>query len=387
MTPRPMFSGAGTLRTLQLGMGWFPQTAGGCNRVYFNLMNRLPDAGVLTDGIVAGNDPLDCEAVKVAAFARNDAPLPFRLLKARNAIRARDTSRYDLACSHFALYTLPMLDALRSVPLVVHFHGPWAAEGVVQGDRQIIQRAKLWVERQVYSQAVHFIVLSTAFARLLAETYGVAEHRISIVPGGVECARFETDLSKADARHQLGFPQDRPVVFVVRRLAPRMGLHDLITAVARVRTRIPDVMLLLAGKGPMRERLEQQIQALGIGDNVRLLGFLPDEDLPLAYRAADLSVVPTAALEGFGLVAAEALAAGVPPLVTPVGGLPEVVRALSADLVLPSTGAAALADGIISALVGQMRLPTSTECREFARRYDWSEIAVQTAAIYRKACH
>jgi glycosyltransferase involved in cell wall biosynthesis len=372
------------LRTLQLGMGWFPQKAGGCNRVYFNLVQHLPAAGVLADGIVAGNAPLGSHAVTVAAFAPNEAPLPFRLLKARNFIRTHGTSKYDLACSHFALYTLPMLDSLGDTPIVVHFHGPWAAEGAVHGDREVVRQAKLWVERRVYGRAGHFIVLSQAFARVLTDSYGIPPERISIVPGGVDCDRFASRLSKAQACQQLRLPEDRPIVFAVRRLAPRMGLQDLISAAARVRARVPDVLVLIAGRGPIAEQLQKQIADLGLQDHVRLLGFLPDEDLPTAYRAADLSVVPTVALEGFGLVAAEALAAGVPVLVTPIGGLPEVVSDLSADLVLPASGTDALADGITAALLGKLKLPDRARCQDFARRYDWSCIATQTAAIYRK---
>jgi glycogen synthase len=373
-----------TLRSLQLGMGWFPQKAGGCNRVYFNLLQHLPSAGVLADGIVAGNDPLGAHSASVAAFAPNDSPLPFRLLKARNFIRARGTSRYDLACSHFALYTLPMLDSLSETPMVVHFHGPWAAEGSVQGDHEVVRKAKLWVERRVYARADHFIVLSQAFARVLTESYGISPERISVVPGGVDCDRFASKLSKAKACQQLRLPEDRPIVFTVRRLAPRMGLQDLISAAARVRAHVPDVLVLIAGGGPIAAQLQEQIAALGLQDHVRLLGFLPDEDLPTAYRAAALSVVPTVALEGFGLIAAEALAAGVPVLVTPVGGLPEVVSDLSADLVLPATGTDALAEGITAALLGRLKLPEPTHCQDFARRYDWGCIATQTAAIYRK---
>lgn len=60
----------------------------------------------------------------------------------------------------------------------------------------------------------------------------------------------------------------------------------------------------------------------GLSDNVELLGFVPDDLLPHIYRAADLSIVPTQALEGFGLIALEALAAGTPVIVSPVGGPP-----------------------------------------------------------------
>jgi glycosyltransferase involved in cell wall biosynthesis len=98
----------------------------------------------------------------------------------------------------------------------------------------------------------------------------------------------------------------------------------------------PEVLLLIAGKGPLHDALSARIEDLGLQRHVRLLGYVPDADLALAYRAADLSVVPTVALEGFGLITVESLAAGTPVLVTPVGGLPETVQALAPNLILPA---------------------------------------------------
>ena len=68
---------------------------------------------------------------------------------------------------------------------------------------------------------------------------------------------------------------------------------------------------------------------------MRLLGFVAEEDLPWLYRACDISIVPSVALEGFGLPTIESLAAGTPVLVTPIGGLPETVSELD-----PGSGAA-----------------------------------------------
>jgi len=65
-------------------------------------------------------------------------------------------------------------------------------------------------------------------------------------------------------------------------------------------------------------------------------------------------------------------------------GLPEVVRDLSADLILPAAGPEALATGISAALRGRLNLPSRAQCQDFASRYDWSCIAARTAAIYRK---
>jgi glycosyltransferase involved in cell wall biosynthesis len=110
---------------------------------------------------------------------------------------------------------------------------------------------------------------------------------------------------------------------------------------------------------------------------------VPEEDLALAYRAATLTVVPTVALEGFGLVAAESLAAGTPVLATPVGGLPEVLQDLAPELVLPATGASALAEGVSAALTGATRLPDGQRCADFARaRYDWPNVARRVREVY-----
>jgi glycosyltransferase involved in cell wall biosynthesis len=137
----------------------------------------------------------------------------------------------------------------------------------------------------------------------------------------------------------------------------------------------------------MREELEERIDAADIATNVRLLGFVPDADLPTAYRAADLSIVPTIALEGFGLVAVESLAAGTPPLVTPIGGLPDIVRPLSDQLILEDASVGAVVDGIDAALRGSLSLPSDEECVDYARsRFAWSTIAQQTRAVYAEVC-
>ena len=175
----------------------------------------------------------------------------------------------------------------------------------------------------------------------------------------------------------------RPVLLSVRRLAHRMGLEALVDAVGLLRAEVPDVLLLVAGRGPLAEALEGRVAAAGLSEHVRLLGFVPDDDLPLAYRAATASVVPTRALEGFGLITVESLAAGTPVFVTPVGGLPEAVSPLSPTLVFPSGEAGAMAAHLAAALSGRLLVPSDAACRAYARdRFDWSTVAHRTRAVY-----
>jgi len=124
---------------------------------------------------------------------------------------------------------------------------------------------------------------------------------------------------------------------------------------------------------------------LELAGHVRFLGFVDDGDLPYLYRAADINVVPTIALEGFGLVAAESLAAGVPAMVTKVGGLPEVVAGLSPDLMFASPEATDLAEGLIAALLGRLRLPDAAACAAYARTNFSSQLmADRIAGVYRE---
>ncbi len=376
-----------TLRCLQIGLKWFESGAGGLDRFFSGLVAELPGAGVSVGGIVTGPD--DAEARSggmVRGIGCAGANLPRRLLAGRRLIgQEAATGRYDLVASHFAMLTATALDRLRPLPLVVHFHGPWAAESAVEGQHGVAVRAKRTLERLVYGRARLVITLSDAFADLAHDTLGVPRDRLRVVPGSADIARFDIGLDRAAARARLGLPADRRILVAVRRLANRMGLDDLVSAMKPVAAAHPDALLLIGGKGRNEAALRAQVASLGLGEHVRFLGFVADDDLPVLYRAADLNLVPTVSLEGFGLTTVEALAAGTPSMVTPVGGLPETMRPLSPDLVFRSTGDAAIARGLDDALAGRIVLPDAETCRVAARRYEGGRIAREVAAVYREA--
>lgn len=369
-------------------MHWFPERQGGLDRVYYELSRALPQAGIRVCGLVSGSE---CAATQtqgiIRAFAPPNASLPARWGGMRRAFaKMVREQRPDIVVSHFALYTLPLLGRLHRLPFVIHFHGPWAEEGAVEGNAALRHACKRWIENRVYRRSAHAIVLSKAFAEILAARYHYPRNRIHVIPGGIDASRFAVAASRQEARSRLNWPADRPAILAVRRLVPRMGLENLIAAIPSVRQEFPDIAVMIAGRGMLQAQLTQQIEALGLADNISLIGFVPDDDLPYAYRAADLSVVPSVALEGFGLAAAESLAAGTPCLVSPVGGLPEVVSALSADLVLRSPAAPDISVAICTALSGRNALPDEASCRAYAaEHFDWKVIAARVAAIYRLA--
>ena len=378
-----------TLHTLQLGLEWFAEVTGGLNRVYGHLLQELAVQDVESYGLVAGSPAVEQLSGGLAhAFAAPDAPLLARLRSLRAAALPwlRSHRGDGVIVSHFALHALPLIDQLRRHPFVVHFQGPWGEESRLEGEPRSTVLQKQFIERQVYRRADAAIVLSTAFADILATRFGVRRERIHVVPGGVEAARYDHSRSRAECRAELGWPTDRPIVLCVRRLVRRVGVDTLIEAAVDVRRRVPEALILIAGTGPIRAELEARVVALGLGDTVRFLGFLPDAMLPLAYRAADLTVVPTIALEGFGLITVESLASGTPCVVTPVDGLCEIVAPLAPQLIAASSRAGDIADALAGCLLGERPLPTARDCADYARvNYDWPVVASRVRTVYEQA--
>ncbi|MEI6428002.1 MAG: glycosyltransferase family 4 protein [Pseudanabaena sp. ELA607] len=376
------------MKALLMGTNWFPEQAGGLARVFYDSVQSLPAVGVEVKGLVNGAMDL-CHTTNgvIHSFGAANQPLWRRWWQGRRlAQQVYREFRADVVASHFALYGFPLLGALGDVPLVTHFHGPWALESQAEGAGRVSVWLKKQLEMLVYRQSTEFIVLSAAFAKILQQNYGVPLERINIVPGGVNEADFAVTVAPAEARQQLGWEQDRFVVLTVRRLVQRMGLENLIMAMDQVRRVHPEILLLIAGKGAIQGQLQQRVQELGLEHWVQFLGFVPAHLLATAYRGANCSIVPTVALEGFGLTVIESLAVGTPVLGTPVGGIPEILAPLSQDLLLSGYTPAALAQGLIEAYRGERQLPTMTDCQEYVRQnYALQHQAKGIKAVYTKA--
>jgi glycosyltransferase involved in cell wall biosynthesis len=379
---------------LLVGLGWFPTTPGGLNRYGYELMQQLAAIGDEIDLCGVGLPTTSShQAIALTNLADPQTPLPQRLWSVRHHFRQHrgqslaagksPLSHLGAINLHFSLYSLPVLpDLPPGVPVTFTFHGPWALESQQEGAKPWNVAFKRWIEGRVYRRCDRFIVLSHAFGELLHQEYRIPWEQIYIIPGGVDLERFQLDLTRQQARAQLGFPADRPILFTPRRLVQRMGIDILLQALVEVKYQVPEVLLAIAGKGALRPVLEQQARTLGLEDNVQFLGYVPDELLPVAYQAADLTVVPSQSLEGFGLILLESLACGTPVLSTPVGGMPEVLRPFQPTLVTDTPNSAALATRIVELLTGAIPLPERAACREYTvRNYDWKIIAPKVREI------
>ncbi|MDF5711482.1 MAG: glycosyltransferase family 4 protein [Nostoc sp. S4] len=371
---------------LTLGLGWFPKNPGGLERYIYELTHKLAANQDQIELCGVGLPEADLNSpIKLTNLASIDTNICQRLWSIRRNFQKTRTNKPDAINLHFALYSFPLLDILpKGVPVTFNFHGPWAFESkqeVVNKNLSLTIKHRL-IEQTTYNRCDRFIVLSKAFGNILHQKYQVPWNKINVIPGGVDINSFQPNLSPPEACRQLGWPNNRRILFTSRRLVHRTGVDKLLQAIAIIKPKIPDIWLAIAGRGHIQAALQQQATELGLEDNVKFLGFLPDEQLPIAYQAAELTVVPSQSFEGFGLVIIESLACGTPVLCTPVGGMPEILAEFSPDLITTSTEASAIAQKLEQVLLKNISIPSREACRQYATtHYDWNEIAQQVRNV------
>ncbi|MBN2438708.1 MAG: glycosyltransferase family 4 protein [Deltaproteobacteria bacterium] len=235
------------------------------------------------------------------------------------------------------------------------------------------------IEKRAFAAADQIIALSEFTRNKLMAVYGIAENRILIIPGGVDIRRFHPMSGRKTVRNNLGLPVDRFILLTVRNLVPRMGLENLIEAMRAITRAIPDICLVIGGVGPLKASLIRQRDDLKLQDHIFFTGFIPEADLPDYYRSADVFVLPTVELEGFGLVTVEALASGTPVLGTPVGGTREILGRLDKNYLFRDSSPAALAELITETSRRFMENherweAASMQCRQFVEQhYTWEK--------------
>jgi len=281
------------------------------------------------------------------------------------------------------------------------FHAPWSVEWLdmyrfarrdgLSAVQRLSSRAVAFylkrLERFAVRRADAVVTLSDYVRGKAQQLHGLPNARFRLIPGGVDCDTFKPAPDRAKVRAALPVPvsPDALLLLTVRRLVPRMGLENLIQAVATVSVKLPHLRLIIVGVGELERELKSLVSRLGLADRVIFAGKVPEADLPRFYQAADLFVLPTRELEGFGMVTPEALASGTPVLGTPVGGTVEILSRLNPDLLFADTSAEAMAAKLLDfATSGKLTPQLRQACRDYAvARYSWDAVVDQYEALCR----
>jgi glycosyltransferase involved in cell wall biosynthesis len=372
------------MKVLQIGASWLSYQFSGLERYYAELVTRLPSLGTEITGLVYElKDSPIVEGLNLVSFGTQEKNVIRQYWDQRRLVKSHLTRDIDIVVSHCTPSVFPSLQQLGRKPLICHFHGPRYLERTVEGAHPLSVRLSKYIEKKVYARTDHAITLSHYMKRVLVETYSFAEEKVSVVSGGVNVDQFKQTISRQEARRHLGLPGDRPLILAVRRLERRMGLHNLIEGIQQVARNYPEILLLIVGKGALRQQLDEQIRSMNLSRQIRTLGAVNEQELPVLYRAADFTIVPTSAYEGFGLVLLESLASGTPVLGTPVAAIPEVLGPLNESLLLEGSTPADIADGISEVLSGKRKLPEIAECEAYAvQHFAWPLVVANVNSVY-----
>jgi glycosyltransferase involved in cell wall biosynthesis len=356
--------------------------AGGAARVAWETAKRLAAMGhrpiVLTKGVPTKKDFETSEGIDIYRYRGN----PFKLRAMARAITARH-GRIDVMALHQPYTGGLALAAFKGVPAVYHFHSPWAEEYTIRcGDlgigalrRFIGAGLRKFLERRTLRSCGVVLNASRFMGEKLKSAHSLDSR---LVPLGVDLDRFQPAQDPAALREKLGLPAGAFMVFTVRNLASRMGLENLVEAAAAVVKERPDAFFVIGGSGYLRAKLEAMIKDLGLSGSVRLAGYIPEEDLAAYYQCADLFILPTRLLEGFGLVTLEALSCGTPVLATPVAANPEILQRLDPGMLLNDISPEGIAAGILGFIPRYEgnRAEIRAACRRFVEEnYSWVKYA------------
>ena len=313
--------------------------------------------------VVTGNYPgARNETIEGIRHLRIGARKPYwwsRLTYARAANAMLRSASYDAALFDFSGYTPLFLPRGRPTGVIVHHltsptaHMRWGrmlSRGLAALERTMIRRAsRISATSDASRDAARAIAPGTP---------------LEMVSAGVPSGLFQIVRRPQDFLLYFG----RLDVF-------HKGIDTLLEAIAKMAKRRPQIELRIAGRGSSIERIAALTAGLGITRNVRILGAVSDAERDELFATAALQLMPSR-FEGFGLAAAEAMAAGVPLIAADVGSLPEVVDPPRGGVLVPAADADALAAAAEKLLDDSAaREALSHSARESARRFDWNRVA------------
>ncbi len=238
------------------------------------------------------------------------------------------------------------------------------------------------VERRMVRGADRVITCSHYMRRHVADVFGIPAKKVTAIANGIDPSDLQpvADLPRLRARYAR--PDER-LILLVGRLVYEKGFHLALDALPGLIERLGNVRFLIAGSGTAEAELKEQAQRLGLMEHGSFVGWTGDDELHSLYRIADLCLVPSI-YEPFGLVALEAMASGCPCIVADTGGLREVVpgggRVGLRFRPKDSKALGRMAEQLLTDDALRDRLVA--EAREHVLRFDWADVARQTAAVY-----
>jgi len=215
--------------------------------------------------------------------------------------------------------------------------------------------------------------------------FGLPFDKINVIANGINLTNFNGIDRDYEYRRQFAADNEK-IILYIGRLVFEKGVQHLISSMSKILEAYQDVKLVIAGKGGMFDELRAQTEYMGISDKVYFTGYLNGKDVQRMYKCADVAVFPST-YEPFGIVALEAMLAGVPTVVSDIGGLNEIVDHGVTGMKSYAGNSNSIADSILSLLYDQqLNAKVSKNAKAKVKElYSWNKIAQDTHFTYQKA--
>ncbi|MES2530846.1 MAG: MSMEG_0565 family glycosyltransferase [Pseudomonadota bacterium] len=289
---------------------------------------------------------------------------------------------------------------------VLHTHDPIGgnalanlqARGLIDGFVRTVHHLEVFDDLQLmrwqsrgFRAARQVFCVSGLWKDILARRHGVDAHEVR---NGLQQGRFSPVRASADAAlaERLGVRTGAPVVLALGGVEERKNTLRLLQAFVLLRATWPDAQLVIAGGASLLDHAQygRDFAALaqasdlpiGRGQAIVLTGALPDDDIPALYRLADVVAMPSLN-EGFGLVTLEALASGVPVVVSRIAPFTEYLEDGDCHWADP-TRSASIAEALLAALADRSPSRIAASAARLGERFNWAASAARHIQLYRE---
>lgn len=386
------------MKILMLTWEYPPRIVGGIARVVHDLSKRLIKDGhdVTVVTYRDGDTPYyeDDKGVKVYRvdnymirpnnFIDWILQLNFNMVAKASEIIAKE-GNFDVIHAHDWLVanSAKTLKHAYGIPVVSTIHA--TESGRNSGVHDETQRYINDTEWMLTYESTEVIVNSNYMKGHIQGLFGLPFDKINVIPNGINLNNFTGIERDYEFRRQYAADNEK-IILYMGRLVYEKGIQHLISAMPKILNGYHDAKLLIAGKGGMIDDLRAQVEHMGIGNKVYFTGYLNAKQVQKMYKCADVAVFPST-YEPFGIVALEAMLAGVPTVVSDTGGLNEIIEHGVTGMKSYTGNANSIADSILTLLYDQQlcSIVSKNAKAKVKQEYNWNKIAQDTHFTYQKA--
>lgn len=368
------------MKIVQTPVRFYPFTGGVENYVYYSAREIVKSGHHVS--VICANEPhtkkeeiIDGIRVKrLSYFGKiantNITPyLPFALLN----------EDFDIIHTHvptpWSADWSNIISRFKKKPLVITYHNDIIGEGFISYIANFYNSTAL---KLLLNNADRIIITQPNY--LHSSPYlGEFREKIDVIPNGVDVEKFKPLVEEKD---------ENTIFFLslLDKFHKYKGLDYLLKALKQVKDVIPDVKLIIGGKGVLLNYYMKMADDLGLKENVEFHGFIPDEKIAKYYSKSSVFVLPSikSSQEGFGIVALEALACKTPVIITDIVGVAADVKESKSGIIVPPKNIDKLAESIISILKDGNTAQMGVRGRKLVKeKYTWSRIAKMTEKVYK----